>query len=133
MLAVIAQASLIFPVNLHIFFLGPSLDLRIGFFQPALHCFGILFIGALYRLLRGETPTLEILADSANRHSNTGFLPDQLHDGLARPQGVGHLQLIWRLVHDLLANRFLLIRREMPALSSLAATPVDLELLLAEF
>jgi hypothetical protein len=132
MLTVIAHTRLITPVNLGVFCFSLRLDGRISFIQPLLHRFWILLIGALDRLLRGKTPALQILPNGSNRHPDTGFLFNQLHYRLARPQRISHLELIRCLVHDLFADHAFLRCAQMTCLTELASTPIHHQFALAE-
>jgi hypothetical protein len=90
-------------MNLAAFGLRAFVDRRIFLVEPLLDCFRTLLIGALDRLLRGEPPTFEIIADGAHRQFDCAFAFDQQHHGGAGPQSEVHLQLLGSLVANQLA------------------------------
>ena len=87
-------------------------DKKIGNLKDRL---GALLIRASDRLLRRETPSLQILAHAAHRKLDLAFSLDQLADRRPRPKRELHFQLLGPLFDDQLLNMGLLISREFPA------------------
>src|SRR5690606_20578412 len=121
-----AQAGLITPVNFGVLGLGAQGNLRVLLVQPLAHFGRALLVGFLDRLLRRETPALEVIANRADRQRDPVSVAHQLCDRLPIPQRKAQLQWIRRLVADQLPERGLLRVGELAAVAGLAAARLDL-------
>lgn len=113
----IHQRGFVTPVNLAAFGLGTLLDGRILLIDPLLDGLWPLFVGALDRLLRRESPALEVVTDRSYRQFDAVLLLDELHDSTPCPERKFHLQLLRTLVADRAPDRFFLIRIQTPSIS----------------
>ena len=96
------------PVNLGFLALDALLYLGALLIEPSLYDLWTLLIRFLDRLFRGESPTLEVVANAAHRQLDSAFTFNQLHDGRPVPECKFHLQLFGALVADDLPNSALL-------------------------
>lgn len=108
------NTCLIHPVNLSFFLFRAGKNDRIIPIQPFLHRLRTLFMGTLDRLLRSESPTLEIFSNRPDRHLDVKQLPDQQLHRIPRPQCKRKLQLVRCLVNQSFTKLGLLIGRKRP-------------------
>ncbi len=124
---VAAQAGLVAPVDLGALDLGARGDDRVFLVEPLLDRRRRLLVGLLHGLLRREAPALEIQTHRAHGQLDAVAVPDELGDGLARPQRVDHLQLVGRAVADQSLNLALLLGVEGAAAAHRSAAAVDVD------
>jgi len=117
------DAGLISPVNFRTFALRPCRYRRIVLLEPLLDRLRVLLVGPLHRLLRRETPPLQVLPHRPDRHLYPVSIPDHLLDRLPRPQRKGKLELVRRLVDHKILQLLLLLGAQRSARSDSPAPP----------
>jgi len=121
------NTCLITPVNLSLFLFSARENNRIIPIQPFLYRLRTLLIGALDRLLRSKSPTLEIFSNCPDWHLDVKQLPDQQLHGIPRPQSKRKLQLIRCLVYQSPTKFGFLIGRKRPLFSGTATSYPQLD------
>ena len=119
MLSVTAHARFIAPMDLRPFFPGLRRDGRISLPHPAPDRRRVLLISPPRGLLRGESPTLQILSAGPNGHPQRQLLLNEFADRPPRPEREGELPLIRRLIGDHSLQSLLLLRAQVPRLARL--------------
>src|SRR5512133_3627620 len=127
------DAGLVAPMDISLFLLGAGLYLGIDRLLPLRHHFWILFVSALGRLLRGESPTLQVIGDRPQGQVFVSMLLDRQPNGLTGPEGKSKFQLVRGLVHQQLLDRRLLFGGQFPLLTIATATNSRLNGLPAAF
>ena len=97
---VTANACLVAPVDFRPFLPGTPGNGGVVLGKPTLDRGVVAFVSPLDRPLRGETPTLQVIADRADRQIDTETFRDQHPDRFAGPQRKRELQLIRHFVPD---------------------------------
>jgi len=93
-LVVTSEPHLVTPMNLGPFGLRPGGDGRVLLVEPGGHGHGIPLVGPAHGLLRGQTPAPQVPARGPDGDRQPEIPGQKLHDGLARPESEGQVELV---------------------------------------